>query len=82
MNSNVKNPTSLPVMFPVKSSNVDAIGHFAGSNELHVRYKDGAHYIYDDVAPELHQRLMNAPSIGKFIHEHVKGKFTHRRLVP
>lgn len=70
----------LPKMKPLTSSNVEAVGHHAGRSELHVRFKGGGHYIYDGIDAELHEKLLKAESVGKFIGEHVKGKFSFRKL--
>ena len=72
--------SDIPTMIPVDSSNVEAVGHHAGRNELHVRFKGGAHYIYANVPPAIHESLHAAESIGKFIGTHIKPNFTHRRL--
>lgn len=72
--------SSIPTMKPVKSSNVEAVGHHAERNELHVRFKGGAHYVYAGVSPEIHESLHAAESIGRFIAQHIKPNYTHRRL--
>jgi hypothetical protein len=72
--------TNIPKMIPVKSSNVEAVGHDAASNELHVRFKGGAHYIYANVPAAIHDSLHASESVGKFIGAHIKPHFTHRRL--
>lgn len=72
--------TDIPKMIPVKSSNVEAVGHHVERNELHVRFKGGAHYIYDGVSPAIHESLHAAESIGKFIGTHIKPNYKHRRI--
>jgi hypothetical protein len=72
--------TEIPNMKPVKSSNVEAIGHNPHTLELHVRFKNGGHYVYQGVLPEHHLTLLQAESIGKHIAAHIKGKYNHRRL--
>lgn len=57
---------------PVKSSNIEAVGYDAGAREMHVRFRGGATYRYRDVAPELHQALIGAESVGKHFHAHVR----------
>ncbi len=59
------------------SSNIEAVGHEGG--KLIVRFKGGGTYEYADVPAHVHDKMMAAESTGKFFHEHVKGKFTHKR---
>ena len=70
-------------MNPVKSSNVEAVGYDAARSVLHVRFKGGHHYSYEGVPPDLHAALHGGGkpdhSIGKFVHEQIKGKFPHRK---
>ena len=72
--------SDIPQMIPVKSSNVEAVGHHAGRNELHVRFKGGSHYVYAGVSSDIHDSLHAAESIGSFIAQHIKPNYTHRRL--
>ncbi len=71
--------SNLPTMVPVQSSNVESIGY--QPNELHVRFRAGGHYVYDGTNAELHQALLAAESKGRFIGQHLKGKFTSRKLM-
>ena len=59
-------------LVPVKSSNVEAIGHDPNANELTVKYKSGGVYVYHGVTAEQHAALMAAPSIGGHLHKHIK----------
>ena len=68
-----------PHMIPVKSTNVESIGHDQASNTLHIRFKDGAHYSYEGVSAAIHRELLAADSIGAFVHGQIKGKFKHRK---
>lgn len=70
--------SSVPHMHPVKSANVESIGHQPG--ELHVKYKNGGRYVYHRVPADLLSKALAAESPGKFLAEHVKGKFTHTKL--
>ena len=72
--------TEIPTMKEVRSSNVEAVGHNPHTNELHVRFKGGAHYIYTNVSPDIHNSLHAAESVGRFIAQHIKPNYTHRRL--
>jgi hypothetical protein len=66
-------------MKPVTSSNIAAVGYAEGSGELIVQYKGGGTYRYFDVPAEVHAGLAEAKSIGGYINENVKGKFSFAR---
>lgn len=61
-------------MLPVKSSNIESVGYYAKSGDLHVRFKNGSYYIYHAVHPAIFAGLLSATSKGKHLHLHVKGK--------
>lgn len=68
----------MPVeMAPVKSSNVESVGHDAASNTLHVKFKSGGHYTYPNVTPEKHKALVGAESVGKHLQQNIIGKKDH-----
>jgi len=67
-------------MHPVKSSNVDAVGFDDETNELHVLYKNGGHYVYEGVAKSIHDNVLAADSIGGFLAANIKHKFKWRKL--
>ena len=71
--------TDLPTMVPVKSSNVEAVGHDPKTNTLHVRFNGGVHYSYEDVSVEKHHELLAAKSIGAFVHGKIKGAHKQRK---
>ncbi len=64
---------------PVKSSQIAAIGHDPSTNVLAVQFhgkggKPGSVYHYQNVPPEKHQALVNAPSIGSHFGQHIKAR--------
>lgn len=66
---------------PVKSSNIEAVGHDPETQELHVQFKGGAIYAYDSVPEELHTELIgDGTGIGGRFHKIVKNKFKTRKL--
>lgn len=66
---------------PIKSSNLEAIGHDEEKNELHVEFHGGSVYAYDGVSKELYDKLMNAESKGAFFHKEIrKGGYKFRRI--
>ena len=67
-----------PEMHPVKSSNIEAIGH--DGDALHVRYRGGKTYTYAGV-PESHfHNARSSDSVGRYINANIKGTFGHMKL--
>ena len=64
----------------VTSSNIDAISHDPETNTLYVRFKGGGVYAYQGVDAEKHAALMNADSVGSYLHAHIKGKHAHSKV--
>jgi hypothetical protein len=64
----------------VTSSNIDAVAHDPKTNTLHVRFKGGGVYAYQGVDAEKHAALMNAASVGSYLHAHIKGKHAHSKM--
>lgn len=60
-------------MKPVKSGNVAAVGHDPEAKTLHVAFRNGSRYIYQDVDAEKHAALMKADSVGSYLNAHIKG---------
>ena len=69
--------SDLPEMQPVTSSNIESVGH--DGSALHVKFKNGGHYIYDECPADVHESLMGADSPGKFLAANVRGKYTSRK---
>ena len=65
---------------PVKSSNVASVGFDKETGTLEIEYKSGGVYHYVGVDADKHSDLMKAPSIGAFVHAHIKGKHAHSKL--
>lgn len=63
-------------MVQVDSSNIDAIGYDEEAQELHVQFQGGSEYVYSGVPGDVHERLMSAPSKGRFLNTEVKGIFS------
>lgn len=64
----------------VDSSNIDALKFDPQGGNLHVRFKTGAEYIYEDVPVELVEGLYHASSVGRFLRENIMDNYTHRRV--
>ena len=61
-------------MIYVDSSNVDQIGYDEAATEVHVIFKNGGHYVYSDVTPEVWDQFRNSESKGTFLNEEFKKK--------
>jgi len=70
----------MTILKSVKSSNVAEVGYDSASRVLHVRYKDGSLYKYEDVPPEKHQALMASISKGKYLNAHIRYQHTYERI--
>jgi len=60
----------------VQSTNVKSVAYDKANLVMEVRFHNGGLYQYLGVRPEHHAALMQAPSIGKHLHAHFKGKYT------
>lgn len=65
---------------PVQSSNVISVGYDESSQTLEIEYNDGAVYQYYNVPATVHAGLMNAASVGKFIHQNIKNAYPFARI--
>lgn len=61
------------------SSNVAAFAYDPDAKILRVRFNSGHEYAYAGVPPEVHDSMLNADSVGSFLHENVKGQYDYRR---
>lgn len=50
----------------VVSSNLRSVGYDESSRILEIEFRNGGVYRYRDVPLEVHQELMNSPSLGKY----------------
>lgn len=73
--------TEAPVRFrysDVQSSNIRAVGW--GDGTLFVAFHHGGVYRYSDVPESIYDSLRNAPSVGKYFNQEIKGRFHFDRL--
>ena len=64
---------------PVESSNVISVGYDASSHVLEVEFKTGV-YQYADVPADVAEGLLSAPSVGSYMHKHIRGVYDHSRV--
>lgn len=69
---------AIPEMIPVVSSHIVSIG-YDGEN-LYIRFKDGALYIYYSVPQTVYRDLMSAGSKGSFLHRMIEKVYQYKRL--
>ena len=55
-------------MTPVDSSHLAEVGHDPTSRTMHVTFKNGDTYEYQNVAAHEHQAMMSSPSPGQYFH--------------
>lgn len=62
---------------PVRSSNVESVHHDSATNVLHIKFKGGSVYRYEDVPAGKYADMLAAKSIGGFVHANIKGQHKH-----
>ena len=63
----------------VFSSNVDALAYDDETQTLYVRWaRGGKTSAYSDVPPDVYEAAANNWSVGTFLNEEIKGKYSHR----
>jgi hypothetical protein len=60
---------------PVSSSNLESVGYRPESETLEVEFKNGSIYEYYNVPEFMHERLMQAGSIGTFFNTEIKNNY-------
>jgi hypothetical protein len=68
-------------MSAVKSSQIAECGHCAKTNTLAVKFKNGGVYHYANVPADIHQKLLEAESVGKAFSKLIRGGgFKHTKI--
>lgn len=67
-------------MQSVSSSNVDSVGYDETSEILFIRFLNGSLYIYKNVPLIIYEQLLNAPSVGSYMHRNIKGAYAYERI--
>ncbi len=66
---------------PVSSSNIAEVGYEPDTETLEIMFKkSGLVYQYYNVPAFMHERLMEAPSIGSYFNAEIRGHFPDARL--
>jgi hypothetical protein len=62
----------IPVLTPLVSSNLSAVGYDAANSQLYVQFNNGTLYRYFQVPTVVYQGLMGASSHGSYLNTYVK----------
>ena len=64
----------------VNSNSIRAVGYDERGRVLEVEFNDGRINQYTGVSPEVHRRLISAPSIVSYFRDNVEESFPAKRL--
>jgi len=64
----------------VSASNIRSVGYDSSSQTLEVEFTGGSVIQYSRVSPEVHRRLMAAPSPGSYFKDNIEEEYTARRV--
>lgn len=66
-------------MIKLNSSNIDSVEYNKENSVLSILFVGGGLYNYSGIPASVFQSLINAPSKGKFFHQHIKDIYpTHK----
>jgi hypothetical protein len=68
----------LPIMTPVASSNIYAVGYENG--DLWISFNNGTAYRYFGVPYAVYSSLMSAPSHGRFLNSFIRNVYPCQRI--
>ena len=66
--------------YNVAFSNVRAVGYDAESQTLEVEFLSGRRYQYYEVPKQIHEKMMLAPSKGRYLNSHIKDQYPYSRV--
>ena len=67
-------------MIQVSSSNILAVGYDVDNQIVHVQFLNGSEYIYKGVPQHEFDGLLNAPSVGSYLHRNYKNIYPYERI--
>lgn len=62
------------------STTIAAVDYWPERRALTVKFKSGGSYEYANVPPEKCAALIAAPSLGTYLHTHIKSSYAARKL--
>ena len=66
----------------VRSSNIRSVGYDPEHSVLEVEFHDHDLYHYFDVSADVYEGLMRAPSHGRYLNSHIKGRYRYQKIWP
>ena len=67
-------------MIQVSSSNISAVGYDEGNQIVQIRFLNNSEYIYKGVPKHEFEGLLNAPSVGSYLHQNYKNVYPYERI--
>lgn len=67
-------------MINVISSNVESVGYDERNQVVYVRFLNGTLYIYKGVPQYVFDGLLNASSVGSYLHRNYKNVYPYERI--
>ena len=64
----------------VNSSTIRSVGYEPSSQNLEIEFTSGSIYQYSRVSPEIHRKLMAAPTIGSYFKNNIEEEFSAKRI--
>lgn len=64
----------IPEMTPIQSSMLEGHAYDQETRTMHVKYKNGATYAYDDVPLEKYAAFTGAESPGRYFNANIRGQ--------
>jgi hypothetical protein len=64
----------------VQSEMLRAVGYDTNRGILETHFNTGDKYVYKDVPPSEYDGLMNAESIGQYMHKNIIGHYDYERI--
>lgn len=69
-----------PVMTPVSSSNLSAVGYDGGCRQLFVQFNNGTVYRYFNVPFGVYEGLMSAGSHGRYLNYFIRRFYPYQQV--
>ena len=69
-----------PEMTDVNSSNISQLGYDKKNEQVYVRFMNETLYIYKNVPENDFEGLLNAPSVGSYLHRNYKNVYPYERI--
>ena len=64
----------------VNSGTIRSVGYDIREQVLEIEFTSGSIYQYSRVSPEIHRKLIAAPTIGSFFKNNIEEEFTAKRI--